>query len=107
MKRDISLYLKDIYDSITKIELFKQNFTFDDFINDAKTNNAIIRKPEIIGEATKHIPHSIRIKYSQIPRKEMARMRDNLVHFYFGIDYELVWKVITKDLIEIRPEKKY
>jgi uncharacterized protein with HEPN domain len=104
MKRDISLYLNDIYNAIVQIELFRKDLSFNDFINDDKTSNAIIRKLEIIGEAVKHIPQNIRMNYDDIPWKEMAGMRDKLIHFYFGIDYDLVWKVIDQDLMEIKPK---
>ena len=57
----------------------------------------------IVGEATKHIPESIREKYKEIPWKYMARIRDKIAHFYFGIDYEIVWNVIKEKLPEIKP----
>lgn len=62
----------------------------DQFEQDDKTVSAVIRKLEIVGEAAKVIPEEIREKYSQIPWKEMAGMRDKLIHFYFGVDYGLV-----------------
>lgn len=103
MSRDYKLYVKDIIDCIEKIEEFIGNMSFDDFKEDDKTNNAVVRKLEIIGEAVKNIPKSISKKYEEIPWKDMARMRDKIIHFYFGVDYEIVWKVIKERLPEIKP----
>lgn len=74
------------------------------FKNDDKTTSAVIRKLEIIGEAVKGIPDEIRQKHSKIPWKEMAGMRDKLIHFYFGVDYDLVWETIKKRLSEVKNE---
>ena len=103
MKRDIGLYIKDILDCIDKIEEFTKNMSFDDFVKDDKTASAVIRKLEVIGEATENIPESIRERYKDIPWKDMARMRGKIIHFYFGVDYEIVWKVIIQRLPQIKP----
>ena len=66
-----------------------------------KTSSAVIRKLEIIGEATKRLPDEIKLKYKDIPWKKMAGMRDNLTHAYFGVDYDLVWQTIKKNIPEI------
>ena len=88
--------LKDILDAINAIEKFVEGINFEDFNEDDKTSSAIIRKFEIIGEATKNIPKSIKEKYPNIPWKEMAGFRNKLIHFYFSIKYELVWDAIIK-----------
>ena len=102
MKRDYSLYIKDILDCIERIEEFIGDMNFDQFLQDDKTSSAVVRKLEIIGEATKNIPKSITQKYKEIPWKEMARMRDKIIHFYFGVDYEIVWNVIKGIIPEIK-----
>jgi uncharacterized protein with HEPN domain len=102
MKRDISLFLKDILNAIVSIEIFIENLSFADFKNDDKTTSAVIQKIEIIGEATKNIPQNIRLQYNDIPWKEMAAMRDKIIHSYFNIDYELIWKVAKEDLNTIK-----
>ena len=102
MKRDIRLYVKDILDSIVAIEKFVEGMDFEEFKEDDKTSSAVIRKFEIIGEASKHIPDTIRQNYPDIPWKEMAGFRDKLIHFYFGIKYELVWNTIKKELPELK-----
>jgi uncharacterized protein with HEPN domain len=103
MKRNHRLFVKDILDSIEKIEEFIGNMDFKKFIEDDKTKSAVVRKLEIIGEATKNIPKLIRQKYKELPWSDMAGMRDKIAHFYFGIDYEIVWKVIKERLPEIKP----
>jgi uncharacterized protein with HEPN domain len=90
MDRDIKLYLKDILEAMEAIEKFVKNMNFDEFRNNDLVSSAVIRKFEIIGEATRNIPQEIRKKYPDIPWRTMVGFRDKLIHFYFGIKYELV-----------------
>jgi uncharacterized protein with HEPN domain len=85
-------------EAMNKIEEFVAGITFEEFQKDDKTSSAVIRKFEIIGEATKSIIDEIRTKYSGIPWKEMAGLRDRLIHSYFGIDYNLVWTTIKESI---------
>lgn len=96
--RDYSLYLKDMIDAMDAVEKFIKGIDFIGFQNNDLISSAVIRKFEVIGEAAKNIPEDFRNKYPQIPWREMAGMRDRLIHFYFGIKYELVWHTI-KDII--------
>lgn len=99
MKRKASLYLKDINDAITKIEEFVEGMDFNNFIIDDKTASAVVRKLEIIGEASKQLPEDIRDRFQEIPWLSMAKTRDKIIHFYHGGDYEVVWDIIKKDLL--------
>jgi len=101
--RNHRLYLKDILDAMESIEKFVQDMNFDDFKQDDKTVSAVIRKFEIIGEATKQIPEDMRLKSSEAPWKEMAGMRDRLIHSYFGVDYQLVWMTIKERIPKVKP----
>jgi len=101
--RDSKLYLKDILDAMESIELFVEGMEFEEFKADDKTSSAVIRKFEIIGEATKYLPNDIKKDNPNIPWREMAGMRDKLIHFYFGIKYELVWRTIKDVIPQIRP----
>lgn len=76
---------------------------FEAFEKDAKTIFAVIRAFEIMGEAVKKIPSSVRNKHKNIPWKEMAGMRNKLIHEYFGIKLQVVWKTIKQDLPKIKP----
>jgi uncharacterized protein with HEPN domain len=98
------VYIQDILDAITSIENFVAGLDYETFKNDDKTSSAVIRKFEIIGEAAKHIPEEIRKQYPSISWKEMAGMRDRLIHLYSGVDYQLVWGTVKKQLPEIKLE---
>ncbi len=101
--RGYSLYLSDILKAFEAIESFVESQSFEDFKKDDKTSSAVIRKFEIIGEAAKQVPESVKQKYPAVPWKEMAGMRDKLIHFYFGVNYELLWQTINNRVPEIKP----
>ena len=96
MRKDYRLYIDDILEAIEKIGHYTRSLTCDAFAQDSKTVDAVLRNFEIIGEATKQIPEEIRNTYSDIPWREMARMRDKLIHNYFGVNLEVVWKTIQE-----------
>ena len=102
MPEKYKIYLRNIDTSIESIEKFIQGMTFDQFLNDDKTSSAVIRKFEIIGEASKSIPEELKKKYPQIPWKDIAGMRDKLIHAYSRVDLSLVWKTILKRLPELK-----
>jgi uncharacterized protein with HEPN domain len=101
--RDYALYLKDILEAMEAIEKFVEGIDRDSFQKNDMISSAVIRKFEIIGEATKGIPEMMRNRYPKIPWKEMAGMRDRLIHFYFGIKYDLVWYTIKDVIPRIKP----
>jgi uncharacterized protein with HEPN domain len=103
MNRNIALYVKDILDSMENAEKFVEGMTCEEFNRDIKTSYAVTRCIEIIGEASKNIPESIRSKYPDIPWREMAGMRDKAIHFYFGVNFMRVWLVVKEDIPKIRP----
>ena len=103
MIREYKDYVVDIIDAIEKIESFVKGINFAAFEKDTKTTFAVIRAFEIMGEAVKKIPSSVRNKHKNIPWKEMAGMRDKLIHEYFGIKSRVVWKTIKEDLPKVKP----
>ncbi|MFA5480369.1 MAG: DUF86 domain-containing protein [Candidatus Muiribacteriota bacterium] len=91
-------YLEDMIESCEDILVFTSNQTYEEFINDKKTLNAVIRSLEILGEAANKIPHEFRVKYKKIYWKEIIAMRNKLIHEYFGIDYKILWETIKSDI---------
>jgi len=104
MSRDYKLFIKDIVEAIRDIEDFIGEMDYEEFLKDKKTQKAVVWQIHIVGEATKNLPEFIREKYKEVPWKYMARIRDKIAHFYFGIDYEIVWKVIKEKLPGIKSE---
>lgn len=102
-KRDFSDYLQDILTSAEEVEEFTKGISYNEFVNDRKTVNAVIRSLEVLGKAAKKIPERIKTKHPQIPWKRMTGMRDKLIHEYFGVDLEKVWLVVKEELPPIRP----
>lgn len=98
MKRDIGLYLDDILESIQKIQEYTQGLTEEQFSRNTATQDAVLRRLAIIGEAVKHLPKDLREKYEQIPWKQIAGARDIFVHEYFGVGMERVWKTVQEEL---------
>ncbi len=104
MKKDPKIFLKDILKSTEKIEKYTHKLTRKEFFQKDETQDAVIKRLEIIGEAVKNIPGKIRNKYSIIPWKKVAGMRDILIHEYFGINLERVWTTIKKDLPKLKKQ---
>lgn len=103
MKRQFRLFVSDILDAINHINEFVAGMSKAQFLLDEKTKSAVTRKVEVIGEASKNLPRHIKTRYKQIPWNQMAGIRDKIAHFYFGINYEVVWKVVKEDLPVIKP----
>lgn len=103
MKREHRDYLLDIHDSIGKIEGFIKAYSFSRFAGDEKTQLAVVKSLEIIGEAVKKIPAKLKKDYPDIPWSKIAGMRDKLVHEYYGINIKVVWRTITEDLPPLKP----
>jgi uncharacterized protein with HEPN domain len=101
--RSAKLYIEDVLKYIEKIELFTNNFTYEDFLQDDKTCYAVIRCIEVIGEASKNIPENIKSQYSFIPWNDIIGMRNKIVHGYFDTDYEVVWATIKIDIPKLKP----
>lgn len=93
-------FLEDIVESISKILNYTNAYDFEKFKNDDRTVDAVIRNLEIIGEVSNKIPNNIREKYSSVPWDEMYRMRNKTIHEYFGVDYEIVWDIVSNYLPE-------
>ena len=101
-KRVIDDYLQDMLDSIAAIEAFIEGISIDDFKQDRKTIFAVTRAIEIIGESVKNIPEPFRSKYPDVPWRAMAGMRDKLIHQYFRMDIDVLWKTTQQDVPQLK-----
>lgn len=99
-RKDIEL-LGDIGEAIKRIEEYVGNLNHRDFLEDLKTQDAVVRNLEIIGEAVKNISKELKKRFYEIPWKELAGIRDRLIHKYFGVNYEIIWTIIKEELPEI------
>ena len=102
MSRDYRLFLEDILESCTRIERYTRAMSFDQFVKDDKTYDAVLRNLEIIGEAVKNLPEEVRLRYNQIEWRKLAGLRDIVAHEYFGVSDEIVWDVIQTKLSSLR-----
>jgi uncharacterized protein with HEPN domain len=90
-------------DSISDVDSFTKGMSFEQFKKDRKTVNAVVRSIEVIGEASKRIPRAMKAKYAGAPWKLIAGMRDKLIHEYFGVDMEILWKTAKADIPPLKP----
>ncbi len=97
-------YLRDTLEAVKKAIQFVAGMSFEEFSQDDKSIYAVIRALEIIGEATKKIPQDVKDSYNEIPWREIAGMRDKLIHDYFGVNLMVVWKAVSEDLPQIEPK---
>lgn len=102
MKKDPQVFIGHIVESIELIETYSEDLTTDKFKKNTVIQDAIIRRLEIIGEAVKNISISFKEKHPEIPWKQMAGMRDILIHEYFDIDLSLTWSVVKLELPSVK-----
>jgi uncharacterized protein with HEPN domain len=103
MKREIGDYIQDAIDAMAKSMEFVEGMKYEDFMHDDKTIFAVIRAIEIIGEAVKNVPDQVKKEYPEISWREMAGMRDKLIHGYFGVDQRRVWKTVKEEIPPLKP----
>ena len=101
-KRPIDLLLNDIAQAIDRIEQYIKNLSFDEFSGDQKSIDAVARNLEIMGEAAGRLPDDFKEKYSRIEWYKVVGLRHRIVHEYFGIDLEIIWQVLHKNLPELK-----
>ncbi|MBN9483395.1 MAG: hypothetical protein BGO70_13010 [Bacteroidetes bacterium 43-93] len=101
-KRDTQLLLEDILTAAQKILAYTANISYEDFIADDKTIDAVVRNFEIIGEAANRISEDYKLLHPEIEWRRMIGLRNRIIHEYFGVDYEIVWQIIQENIPELR-----
>jgi uncharacterized protein with HEPN domain len=101
MQRDIKLFLEDIISAIEKIESYTKGNTFEKFRQQGMLIDAILYNLEVIGEAAKHIPDDMRLRYPEVEWRKVIGLRDIVAHEYFGISLEIVWDVTQNKLPDL------
>lgn len=104
MPRDYRVYLDDILEAAERILAYTADHSFEQFSHDSRTVDAVIRNFIVIGEATKKIPENVRSQYPQVQWRDMAGLRNVVVHQYFGVKLDVIWKVIQADLPALEKE---
>lgn len=103
-KRKPQLLLDDILTSIAKIEQYIEGFTREQFLDDQKTIDAVVRNLEIIGEATRQLPGEYTAQHADVPWEQMAGLRNRIVHDYFGLDLDIIWAIIRNHLLLLKQQ---
>jgi uncharacterized protein with HEPN domain len=102
--KDEWVYLQHILDEIEYLQSLRDTITFEELTTNITTEHAITRALEIIGEASKNVPDTVKKEYPDIPWKFMAGLRDKIIHGYFAINYDIVWDVIQHKLPDLEPQ---
>jgi len=100
--RDWNLLIEDILECIDKIDKYIEGLTFEEFIKDDKTIDAVIRNFGIIGEASNKIPSDIKEQYKEIEWVKIIGLRHRVIHNYFGVDLEIIWFIIKNELKDLK-----
>jgi len=104
MNRDILDFLEDILVNLEKAEQFVEGITFEQFAEDDQINYAVLRALEIAGEATKRLPPEVRGRHPSVPWREMAGMRDRIIHGYDYVNLQIVWETVKRRIPTVKPQ---
>ena len=104
MSNEFLDYVEDILDAMEKAEILLENVSYDQFEADFRINFAVVRALEIVGEATKRLPLALRDEYPNIPWREMAGMRDRIIHGYDTVNLRIVWGTVRNRIPIVKPQ---
>ena len=104
MEKDPKIFLKHILESVEAVEKYTKKISKEKFAKDVEKQDAVIRRVEIIGEATRNISADFKVKHREIEWKEIIGMRDKLIHEYFGVSLNVVWNTIKKDIPKLKKQ---
>jgi len=94
-------FLSDIQEAVRRVTTYTAGMTYEAFLADTRTQDAVVRNLEIIGEATKNLSSELRAQHPDMPWKGMAGVRDRLIHQYFGVNLDVVWHIVTTELPDV------
>ena len=104
MKKDPLIFIEHILENIKDIEQFSRGLSKNSLEKNKLKQKAIIRSVEVIGEAVKNLPNSLKNKYSAVSWKQIVGTRDRIIHQYFGVDLAIIWDIVKKGLPELKKE---
>jgi len=102
MKRDLNLYIDDILESIALIRSYTKGVTETQFLTDRQVQDSVLRRLEVIGEAVKQLPTTIRDRYPDVPWRKISGFRDILAREYYGVQLPRIWKTMQRDLADLQ-----
>ncbi|HNS33363.1 MAG TPA: DUF86 domain-containing protein [bacterium] len=105
-KRPDKEFLLDIQEAIRRISLYTKGINYSDFLKKIETQDAVLRNLEIIGEAVKNLSSDLKKQYNEVQWKEIAGMRDKIIHFYFGVNWDIVWHTVQEKLPQLKGKLK-
>lgn len=100
-ERSARAFLQDMFEAIQRILTYVDGLDYEAFRNDYKTQDAVLRNLEVLGEAAKRIPTEIVEQHPELPWQAMARTRDRLIHHYFGVNLDIVWSIVELELPDV------
>lgn len=101
-KRGDKEFLLDIIEAINRIEMYTKELSYQDFLQKIEKQDAVVRNFEVIGEAVKNLSKTLKTKYNNVQWKEIAGMRDKVIHFYFGVNWDIVWRAAKDNLPQFK-----
>ncbi len=104
MSTDSCVYLHDILESISLIEVYTESLTREAFLDSREKQDAVIRRLEVIGEATRNLPNELTEAHPEVPWSPIIAMRNRLIHAYGRVDLELTWEVVERELPKLKAQ---